>query len=385
MLTADPPCPPTGNSPPPNPITTANHFATALACIESNLVKTLESAEAFAQEFPDKKEALSDIFHRLFTRLNKHRPHLIPPTPSPKPAEPPSELHEIKEALAALQKSVASLQRQPAPPLPTNTAHKPAASALPTITSKPALTDPTGPHTLPNTHTSTLAFPPHPSIIVHTATRDPTKQSPPHILCSSINKSLKHSDHPHIHISSAKWTTKGNLVLTGGHTNTLQQLVSAEDPITKAIMSESPTVHKHLKAPRITANVRWSKLLITTVPTGTTSTHGPQTPDQCHEALIIDNPEYAALRIMQRPSWVKPPDTYGADTSSLLVFAFEDPNGNLAQDLIKSKYVHIFGTCAAIKPWKDKHTPMCKITPQPPPFPDQHSPLHTPHNKPPSP
>ncbi|KAI9433082.1 hypothetical protein BJY52DRAFT_1398861 [Lactarius psammicola] len=336
--TADSTCPLTGDSPyPPNPNTPAKPSAIVLARIESNIVKILDSAGAFAQEYPDEIEALSSVFHKLFNELNKHRPHLIPPTPTPKPTKPPSELNEIKEALAALQKLVESLQRHPDPPLPANTAHKPTAWALPTKTSKPTSTDPTDPDTLPDTRSKTLTLLPRPSIIIHTASRDPTKRPPPHALCNNLNKSLKRSDHPHIHISSAKWTAKGNIVLTGGHTNTLQQLISAKDLFAKAITLEFLTTHKHPTAPRITTNIKWSKIVINNVPTGASSTCGPWTPDQCHEALVADNPECATLKITQRPSWVKPPNSYGADTSSSLVFAFEDPDGNIAQSLIKSK------------------------------------------------
>jgi hypothetical protein len=54
---------------------------------------------------------------------------------------------------------------------------------------------------------------------------------------------------------------------------------------------------------------------------------------------------------MQRPSWVKPPTTHEANTSSSIVVAFEDPTGHISQSLINSKYLYAFGICATVKPW----------------------------------
>ena len=142
---------------------------------------------------------------------------------------------------------------------------------------------------------------------------------------------------------------KGNIVLTGGHSSTLQQLASTYDQISKTITTKFPTVFKHSNDLHITANIPWSKVLINNVPTGVTNNRGPWTPKECHEALLADNPSYAALNVTQRPSWVKLPTTYGIDTSSSLVVAFEDPGGHLAHSLVDSKHLYILGTSATVK------------------------------------
>jgi len=154
------------------------------------------------------------------------------------------------------------------------------------------------------------------------------------------------------------------MILAGGHTNTLQQLISASDPISQAITSNFPTIHEQTKAPHVTphvtphiaSNVKWSRVLISNVPTGVSSRRGPWTPEECHEALVKDNPSYATLNITKKPSWIRPPDTYKTNSSSSLIFAFEDPDGHIAQNLLNNKYLHTFGTCTTVKAWKDRLT-----------------------------
>ena len=216
------------------------------------MCKLIESVKAFEREYPERKESLVNIFHRFLAGLSTTKPHLLPPVPPSKPDTLATKLNNLKEALTALQNSVASLQSQASPSQPLTA----------TPTTKTLIPVPTAPkdHTsLPAILNTTSKTPPHPSIVIHTATIDPTNCPPLHILCNIVNESLQHLSHPHIHISSAKWTAKGNIVLTSGHTNTLQQLISAGDPITKTITSKFPTIHEHTKAPQITANVKWSK------------------------------------------------------------------------------------------------------------------------------
>ncbi|KAI9441604.1 hypothetical protein H4582DRAFT_1933719, partial [Lactarius indigo] len=107
----------------------------------------------------------------------------------------------------------------------------------------------------------------------------------------------------------------------------------------------------------ITASVTWSMVLINNVPTGVTNNRGPWTPDECHEALVVDNPGYAALNITQRPRWVKPPTMFRVNSCSSLVVAFEDPDGHIARELVNSKHLYIFGTRTRVQLWKHKTDP----------------------------
>ncbi|KAI9429164.1 hypothetical protein H4582DRAFT_2032971 [Lactarius indigo] len=114
------------------------------------------------------------------------------------------------------------------------------------------------------------------------------------------------------------------------------------------------SVLEYLNTLHITASVTWSMVLINNVPTGVTNNRGPWTPDECHEALVVDNPGYAALNITHRPRWIKPPTIFGVNSRSSLIVAFEDPDGHIARELVNSKHLYIFGTRARVKHWIHK-------------------------------
>ena len=83
-----------------------------------------------------------------------------------------------------------------------------------------------------------------------------------------------------------------------------------------------------LPPPQPRPNTKWSKILINSVPTGTTNDRSPLSPDECHLALAASNPSYASLSIMQKPSWVCPPTSYKSGSISSLSVAFEDLDGS---------------------------------------------------------
>ncbi|KAH9032048.1 hypothetical protein EDB85DRAFT_2145799 [Lactarius pseudohatsudake] len=302
-----------------DPKTPSSH---ALARIENNLTKIIQSALTYKQDYPDNKEALSYLFEKMFKALGIQELYLPPPAPPPKPSALFTEISNIKESLTALQLSMPIMRETSnSKPVPANHPDTPAS---------------------PTSHTNlhTTLKPSHrPSIIARITSEDPANRPPPHTLCNTINEDLKSGSHSCVHISSARWTTKGNLVLTGGHANTLKQLLSARNKISNSLTAKFPNIHKRSTALRIEANIRWSKIRINNIPTGVSDSRGPWAPDECHEALLTDNPGYTKLNITQRPSWVKHPDTYGKNSMSSLVFAFEDPDGHLAQDLINSKHI----------------------------------------------
>ncbi|KAH9169715.1 hypothetical protein EDB89DRAFT_2194199 [Lactarius sanguifluus] len=363
MSTTDSPRTTTPSQPPSssNPKTPSS---SALTRIENNLTKIIQSALTYKQEYLDNKEALSYLFEKLFKALGIQELYLPPPAPTPKPSTLFTEISNIKESLTALQSSMACLQNQAAStPPPTVTVHQSTTHA--TSNSKPVPANHPEPPASPTSHVNlhtTLKPSHHPSIIARIMTEDPTNHPPPHILCNTINEALKRASHSCVHLSSARWTMKGNLVLTGGHANTLQQLLSARNKISESITSKFPNIHKHSTAIHIEANIRWSKIRINNIPTSVSNNRGPWTPDECHEALLTDNPGYTKLNITQRPSWVKHSDTYRKNTMSSLVFAFEDPNSHLAQDLIDSRRMYIFGTDATVKPWTDSQAPFDRHT-----------------------
>ncbi|KAH9963468.1 hypothetical protein BJV74DRAFT_870909 [Russula compacta] len=55
---------------------------------------------------------------------------------------------------------------------------------------------------------------------------------------------------------------------------------------------------------QIRSNVRWSKILIHSIPTGVSEEQVAFSPEECHKALTKENPMYTTLTVTQPPSWI---------------------------------------------------------------------------------
>ncbi|KDN34162.1 hypothetical protein RSAG8_12754, partial [Rhizoctonia solani AG-8 WAC10335] len=91
--------------------------------------------------------------------------------------------------------------------------------------------------------------------------------------------------------------------------------------------------------------------------------HLANVPTHLHEsALVFDqaevvvtlqnNPALAALPITLQPRWLRHPSKITGPRSSV-VFSFEDPDGAIAQQLLKT-LTFMFGQPVTVKPWIDK-------------------------------
>jgi hypothetical protein len=140
-----------------------------------------------------------------------------------------------------------------------------------------------------------------------------------------------------VHVSAARWTAKGNLVITSGHMTTAQQLQLASPLISKAFNDAYSGTVTPFTLLHTQANVKWSKILINGFFTGVSDSRGAFTPDKCNSALTTENPSYAPLIIAPKPLWVKPSHSLTAGSSSFLVVAFEDLNGSKAKTLLGAK------------------------------------------------
>ena len=145
---------------------------------------------------------------------------------------------------------------------------------------------------------------------------------------------------------------KGNLVLTGGLANTMQQLLATSSTIKTCLLGFFGNSFPPTFSPQIWANVKWFKVLINSVPTGVTGDWGAKTLDKCHAALALENPAYASLQIMQKPSWVCPPISYTIGSASSLIVAFKDPDGSKSRALLTSCQLFLFGARAKVTCWK---------------------------------
>ena len=190
----------------------------------------------------------------------------------------------------------------------------------------------------------------------------------PVYLTEIFNKALKASLHHQVHIAATKWTANGNVIVTGGHMATAQQLQNASAIISQAL-AEDQTVDPDDPLPPfpIRPNVKWSKILINGIPTGVTQDQSEAySSEECHDALAQENPSYSSLLVTQKPSWVRPPSSYTAGISSSTVVAFEDPDGCKARALLAERHLYAFGVRVSAKRWKQRpHKSKPKPNPEP--------------------
>ncbi|KAF8265404.1 hypothetical protein EI94DRAFT_1702534 [Lactarius quietus] len=187
---------------------------------------------------------------------------------------------------------------------------------------------------------SATASPPRPSLVALTSY---------HLF--RHQPALEASGNDQVHISATRWTARDNVILTGGPNTSAQHLQQAAPIISQHFGNTYP-----LYPPTIRPNVKWSKLLINNVPTGVTSEDKAKTPDECHAALVSDNPTYASLNITQKLSWVCNSSSYTEGAISSLIVAFEDPDGSSAHDILTKKVFYVYSHCAAIRKWKQRPT-----------------------------
>src|SRR5712672_912978 len=172
---------------------------------------------------------------------------------------------------------------------------------------------------------------------------------PVETICKNINNDLATSSHSAVRLIAAKWTAKGNLILTGDTSTSLNVLLPAANHIAAIIGARFAKT-----TPTARANTKWSKLFINAVPTGKSQSWEPFNPDECHQALLENNPAYASLTVTQKPSWVKAPSSYLVNTTSSLTVAFEDPDGTKLKSIVEGRHLYAFGTRLNTKKWKQK-------------------------------
>jgi hypothetical protein len=201
-----------------------------------------------------------------------------------------------------------------------------------------------------------------------------------------FNEALKSSPQHQVRIAATRWTANGNLVLTGGHMTTAQQLQNCTDILALAFAEDQSRFDDDPLPPPLTRpNVKWSKIIINGTPTGVLPDRAhAYSADECHEALSSENPAYASLLVTQKPSWVRPPSQYIPGSSSSLVAAFEDPDGTGIKTLLTEKHLYAFGARVTVKRWKQRPhkpkpppplptaTPTPSSSPSPPPIPASH-------------
>ncbi|KAI0284174.1 hypothetical protein BC826DRAFT_1109813 [Russula brevipes] len=254
------------------------------------------------------------------------------------------EISEIKSSLNALSKSVNTLLQKA-----SNHSNKP--PSPPTAARAGESTSPTAPSYAKAAATRS----PRASLVMDlkgTPLDDDDIRPRPAHLTEIFNKALRSSPHHQVRIAATRWTANRNLMITGGHMTTAQQLWNSTDTLALAL-AEDQICSKDDPPPLPIArpDVKWSKILINGTPTGVL-------PDRAHA-----HPE---------TQLGPPPSQYTAGSSSSLVMAFEDPDGSLAKSLLAEKHLYAFGARATVKRWKQrppksKNPPSAPTASPPPP------------------
>ncbi|KAI9431174.1 hypothetical protein H4582DRAFT_2063032 [Lactarius indigo] len=237
---------------------------------------------------------MKDVKTSLNTFLSHPTITSVLGNPQSHPSDP--SLHTVLNGINNIKSTLQSLQHMKATTTkPNNTPPKapPPTAGQVNKQNKP-------PGSTPPTFAKAAALPPHPSVVISLADIDWQGERPnPPTLCSSINDALNLAQNDQVHISAVRWTVCGNLILMGSPNTLAHQLQLA-----------IPTIQQHLAEhhldlcptdPPLTIrpNVKWSKILINSVPTGVSPTSPAKSPDECHQALITENPSYASLSITQ--------------------------------------------------------------------------------------
>ncbi|KAN0103758.1 hypothetical protein V8E52_011664 [Russula decolorans] len=186
------------------------------------------------------------------TSLPKHS-HAAPPDNQLK-----AELSKIKSTISMLSKVVNSL-----PPKAKGTTP---ASQSPPPKGKPSTQGQGSGNVTPPTFTSKATAQSRPSLILDLRFLITKWQSTTDIV-TFVNDRLYTQRHQHVKLSTAKWTSKGNLVFTAHHTVTQAQLTDASHTILTLLQEEYPNTFTLTTELTAWANVKWSKILINSIPT----------------------------------------------------------------------------------------------------------------------
>src|SRR5260221_555653 len=301
--------------------------------------------DAIIATVPSKREALVKPHLQVFTAHPVIK-ELISQGKAPAPTEdiPPAnlELKQIQNTLSTLSKALERLSKGNPP------SKNPSPSTCKKQKGRENNQQPQ------HTYSAVVGSrPPNPSLVVDLAHIEfPDGSRPrPESICEVINKKLGEVPPPQAQPAAVRWTAKGNLVITAGPSSSPVSLLSAA-PHINAILSTTLKLPSHSPFAQPRANIKWSKITINGVPTGASPARAPYTPEECHAALAAINPSYATLQITQKPSWVRPPNSYTHGTTSSLSVAFEDPDGTKAKAILAERYLYAFGNRASVKKWK---------------------------------
>ena len=275
--------------------------------IDATLRSAIAATQTLIYQDPRHLASLRPTFLQFFSHPTFQLVLGIPSQNTPLPPAPidnqlKAELAELKSNISALSKAVNSLQPK------VKGMQIPAAQASPPKSTQSAQGKGPSPHP-PPTFANVAAAKARASLVFDVGTTS-SEQKFDSGLTADLNNMLQDSGYEDVKLSASRYTKKGNLVLMA-HQHVMQSQLNAATPTIHTLVLQ---VYKaaeidttNIQLPPARANVKWSKILINSVPVGTREQ--PHTPEECHRSLVAHNPAYASLKVTQKPSWVRPPFT----------------------------------------------------------------------------
>jgi hypothetical protein len=333
--------------PPPPPDSSLPELAERVSQIHNAICHLQVESGNSLEYISDRLASDADVWTQSFMDIERHITALPPPPAPPLPIPtPPTPLAPATPPPAPPR------LRKPKPSAPVASSQK-----LPTRTPAP----PSKPTSAPvPSYSAAAKAPARPSLVIsHRSSTSDGGDEPmavkhqPGLIVAHLNAALRASPHQ-ASISAARWTSKNNLVLTGGPDTTAHNLTSSSHFLSNVLSSLLAADQSAPVPISVRENLRWSRITINNIPTGVDHTRAAYTPQECHEALLADNPVYRSLRVTRPPSWVRAPSSYQAGSSSSLSVAFEDPTGQSLRDLLAQRSLFCFGNTGVVKRWVEK-------------------------------
>ena len=175
---------------------------------------------------------------------------------------------------------------------------------------------------------------------------------PPEVITRKINMAFKSiPSSQKLEVLGARWNLSHNIVLSFEKNAPINRISAHVDTIKKAIGADDAIISQ---------DVKWSKLVLAGVPTSAGLTiRGDDSPmervaseDDILESLL-KNEKIKNLTITQNPRWLRPAEDIQNKFRSSISFAFVDPDGSTAKNLLRSE-LYIFGARVRAKRWEER-------------------------------
>jgi hypothetical protein len=112
--------------------------------------------------------------------------------------------------------------------------------------------------------------------------------------------------------------------------------------------------YDHLIIKDVIPNTRWSRMTLSHVYSGQEPNSSIFNPEDIHEELALNNPNYAQLTIRQLPTWLRNPSSFKDGQVTSVSFAFEDHDGSITRKLAGTTLTAFGNLRCTLKPWVPK-------------------------------